>query len=806
MPSNNDPDQLSMNNNNEILCSALLAAESEEEVIGFLTDAGYWNDTSSWRDFGDRENNYSIIGAQQAKQAYALVEKIVNSVDAVLMRECLRQGVIPDSKNAPSSIAKAVDQYFGITDGNLANITALERSDLAANIGLIASGKKTQPNLTVFDLGEGQRPSQMPHTFLSLTESNKLRIPFVQGKFNMGGSGVLRFSGNRSINLVVSKRDPRISGDFDDADLWGFSVIRREDPTKGRKNSVYTYLAPNREILTFRKDKVSLPNYSVGTQDLPSLEWGSIIKLYEYELPGGLKTNILFDLYNEISLLLTRAALPVRFYERRNYSGHSLETTMAGLHVRLEEDKRENLEPGFPSGFQFNVMGEPFTGQIFAFKKDPGEKKSRAEKYKHSEGILFTSNGQTHGDISQSFFARNRVGMSYLADSLLVIVECDGISGRGREILFMNSRDRLSDSELRRGIEKEIEGIISSHPGLRALRERRRREMVDSKLGDSKPLREVLNQILSKSPALAALFTRGADLPNPFKSRLVGEEETYEGLAHPTFFRLVPNHKSKTCHINMRFRLDFETDVVNDYFERDRYPGELTVVLDGKKTDDFSRHLWNGLAHITIALLEGVRIGDTIRGTVTVNDETLIDPFRNEFEIHVLGEIESSGNGGTRRPPRGNGKGDRLAPDDISLPKVNKVREDRWDEFGFDRFSALKVIYTGDKAYDFHLNMDNVFLRTELKKTNRDDLSRLLEARFEYGMVLLGLALLKDREVFEDVDSEENQVMPIEQLVELTSRSVAPFILPMIEALGALELEDVVEQPESDLELDLVET
>ena len=40
---------------------------------------------------------------------------------------------------------------------------------------------------------EGQKPEDFPKTFLSLSEKNKEGIPFVQGKFNMGSTGSLRF-------------------------------------------------------------------------------------------------------------------------------------------------------------------------------------------------------------------------------------------------------------------------------------------------------------------------------------------------------------------------------------------------------------------------------------------------------------------------------------------------------------------------------------------------------------------------------------------------------------------------------------
>jgi hypothetical protein len=63
------------------LCHSLVAADSEQGVIDLLTDAGLWEDASSWRYYGDYENNYNTIGNQQSRPDAALVEKLVNSVD-----------------------------------------------------------------------------------------------------------------------------------------------------------------------------------------------------------------------------------------------------------------------------------------------------------------------------------------------------------------------------------------------------------------------------------------------------------------------------------------------------------------------------------------------------------------------------------------------------------------------------------------------------------------------------------------------------------------------------------------------------
>jgi hypothetical protein len=85
-----------------------MRADTENEVISLLEDVGYWNDDTVWRFFGDRDTNYNAIGNQQSRPDAALVEKLVNSVDACLMNECLAQGLDPESSSAPQTIREAV--------------------------------------------------------------------------------------------------------------------------------------------------------------------------------------------------------------------------------------------------------------------------------------------------------------------------------------------------------------------------------------------------------------------------------------------------------------------------------------------------------------------------------------------------------------------------------------------------------------------------------------------------------------------------------------------------------------------------
>ena len=766
------------------LCIALAQSESEREVIDILKKWGYWDNPTAWRYYGDNENNFAVIGNQQSAPDSALVEKIINSVDAVLMRECLRRGIDPESNDAPPTIEDALEVFFDIKHGMLTNLLPRKRRELAENILLVATGKKSSPNYLIIDKGEGQTPKKMPETFLSLTKSNKLRIPFVQGKFNMGGTGALQFCGKHNLQLIISKRDPQIveiEGDDGTSEYWGFTIIRRVDPEKGMKSSTFKYLAPSGNILMFKtKSLPLLPGDYPILYEKP-LEWGTFIKLYEYQLVG-FKTAVYFDLYYRLAVLLPNIALPVLLVERRKeYKAQAYDIVLSGLSVRLEEDKYSNIEEGFPSSANVKIKGQEMKIQIFVFKR------GKEIHYKtRKEGVIFTVNGQAHGFIPDSFFTRKSVGMSYLADSLLIIADCSKFDGRTREDLFMNSRDRLREGELKKEIESKLVDLIKKHQGLRELKERRRREEIEGKIGDAKPLVEVIEKVIKNSPALSKLFVEGVKITNPFNLTVTGQnEKPFEGKQYPTYFRLIKEFSSnrpKRCPINQRFRVQFETDAENNYFTRDLNPGEFKLTLnDGVLVEDYVLNLWNGIANLTVALPENCKVGDLLKYKVEVNDISRVNPFLITFYVLVGPAAEKKeGKSGERIKPPGDRKGERLIPSSFDVPNIKEVRRSEWDKFGFDKESALKIKDTGEERYDFYINMDNVYLLTEIKGRVESD-PKVLESQYKYGMVLIGMSLLKELE-----EKEEESIY--ERIYEVT-KAISPVLLPMIATLGTLEKE-----------------
>ena len=798
-----------MNEGIKKLALDLARADTETEVINILKRVGLWDDSSVWREYGDDSMNYSTIGNQQSSADNALVEKLINSVDAVLMRECLKRRINPAGSDAPKSIADAQKQFFGVYNGKLSGIDSKERTKLAENIWLVATGGGKMPSLSIVDKGEGQSPERMPKTLLSLTKSNKISIPFVQGKYGMGGSGVLRFCSSKNrILLVISKRnyeidaqtDDKLYGKDDSRDSWGVTVVRRENPKGGEKNSHYTYLvAPDGKILPFGADELPLlPGSEPMSEPLKS---GTFIKLYEYDIGSGLRSNVLFNLNYRLALLMPDVALPVRVAERRsNFSGHSLETTIAGLSVRLDDDRRDNLEPEFsrPSTGSITVDNQELDYSIYVFKKD--KKKNYAGA---GEGVVFSINGQAHGFISNSFFRRKTVRMDYIADSILVVVDCSKMDRGMQEDLFMPSRDRLARGTFRTAIEENLMGIIRKHPGLKDLQTRRRTEAIENKLKGAKVFIEIIQDMIQKEPGILGFLNpdRRGRLNHPSKTeKVTGEIKEYVGKEFPTYFNPVksyPIHNPKQCPRNQKFRIDYETDVDNDYFRRDKDPGTNILTLNGKPVQASSLNLWNGLAHLNVNLPLDVNIGETLCFELKISEAGRIESFSNRFWVRVESDNirNSTGGGGERKVPPGDEPGkDRQIPLSYNIPNVVEVDREEWGiekykEFKFDENSALKVRSVGDeKGYDFFVNMGNRHLLDEERRKS-NTAPKVLKEKYKYGMVLLGMSVIRRMEREEKKDDNEfyDGEIPIDEQVALFTEAASQVLLPMISYLGDLD-------------------
>jgi len=817
----------------------LMKADTEADIIDILKAVGLWDDLSAWRLFGDNENNYSTIGNQQATPEAALVEKLINGVDARLILEARLRGINPEDENkAPKSIREAVAIFFennpnptGNLAGRVSEWDDAKRTEVARGLTFASTGfapKDGKPCFTITDAGEGQTPKKMPDTLLAYNRSNKLRTAFVQGKFNMGGTGVLKFCGKHNLQLVITRRNPTIAkqemADPSDMD-WSISVVRRDVLPGAVKSTVYMYLAPlgseqrpsKGDVLHF--NAATMPIFPDGRDAYArDAAWGTLIKLYEYTLTGS-KTFILRDgVMDRLRILLPEVALPIRFYEcRKSYKGHagSFSTNLTGLTVLLADDKEANLEAGFPITDKLRAGGEEMTATIYAFKKD------RADAYRKKEGIIFTLNGQTHGYLSKDFFSRKAAGrLGYIADSILVIIDCSRFSTRSREDFIMNSRDRLSGGDLKKEVEHALEDMLKNCKPLQELRERRQAEATTEILADEKPLEEILAKVMKDSPTLSALFLKGTRIPNPFNKvkQKVTLKGTFKGKEHPTFFKFKEKPYGtelvRSCAENFRCALTFETDAADGYFTRAVDPGTFMVYrVNGDQrmpVESFNGPTLDaGEAVVRIKLPSNAQLADTLSYVAVVEDTLREEKFDNKFTINVTAAVTTTGggNGGKKKGEKEkdkHGETEIEVESGVAMPRIIPVYEEKWttQEPAFNKYTALRLRISeapgqeGKDSYDFLVNMDNLYLKSE-EKGAKEDL-KLLQARYQYGLVLLGLALIhqdtqdKKHPKNDDEQPEEREEDSIEKRVEKITTAIAPVLLPMITQLGSMELDEPV--------------
>jgi hypothetical protein len=829
-------------NNGQIrdLCIGLLNAETEDEVIALLHKADYWEDPSVWRHYGDVENNWGQGGNQQSLAEAALVEKIVNAVDARLINECLERGIDPKGPDAPKNIREAVSRFFEGGSGDRISIGGFVEEwpdekirEVAQGVTLCGTGTRPILNLTISDCGEGQTPRKLPMTIMSLNKSNKMYIPFVQGQFNQGGTGALRFCGKHNLQLVISRRNPKLLGpdpDEDDSN-WGFTVVRRERPAGGRRNSIYTYLAPlgvgtahperKGDVLSFSAPSLKIypDRESPYGRETP---YGSAIKLFDYKYLGE-RSNIIRgrSILSRLDLLLPEIALPIRMYEfRKRENGKYLEpgsreTSLSGLRRRL--NNTPNVESGFPIRIPFSPAGEQLYATVYAFKpagtaRDDGEsedgeanaklKLGGLTRYRKREGVLFVRNGQTQGTLPKDFFRRDSLKLKPLADDILAFVECDKMNDDVREDLFMPSRDRLTDNDFKAELIDGLEQALRGDDALRKLRNQRQQERMSDRMKDDKPLADVLQHLIRTSPNLTALLQLGQRITAPFNTNPTAQEEKpFKGEVYPSFFKIrnVPYGEvhRRGCPINYRMRLPFETDARDDYFTRrieggkfslmwiDEAGAEHTVSIVGPS-------LRHGAASVMATLPDGVDVGQVVR--LIARTEDTRHKFENRIEVTIAPPAEHRTGGSRPRKERKTadkteGK-DREKPRELATPRIVPVYRDEWAEQkpAFDEYTGMRM----DVEYDdddndipvFRINMDNTPLLNEIKQRRLEDIPA--RNQFMYGNVLVGLSIMLQDKDNNDVP-EDAKVLKVEDRIEMTCRALAPFML----SLTSLGLEDL---------------
>ncbi|MCC6602812.1 MAG: hypothetical protein IT327_06360 [Anaerolineae bacterium] len=457
----------------------------------------------------------------------------------------------------------------------------------AENIQILADSyprDTSNTSLIIYDNGEGQHPEAFERTFLSLLEGNKNEIHFVQGKYNMGGSGAIVFCGKQRYQLIASKR-------YDGSGEFGFTLIRKhplsEAEAKVKKNTWYEYLKINEKI----------PSFPISELDLAlqnrKFRTGTIVKLYSYELKGN--RNIRRDLWLSLNEFLYEPALPIYTIESRERypNDNVLQNVVFGLKRRIESS--DYVETTLSEDYSNKQIGRmKVTAHVFKAKvKDRTSKETKdyiqREFFKNNMSVLFSMNGHVHGYYTSEFITRS-LKFNLLRDHLLIHVDCTDMKYAFRSELFMASRDRLKQgdesSTLRDVLRKNL-----SEGQLWDIYKKRKDNISVQSVGDDDllksfaenlPISDDLRHLLSKT---FKLDEKEKEQKKPKRKPSSNDKQkeviAFQPKRYPSFFKLAANKNGETPVVEIPLNgsrvVQFESDVENEYFDRVEDPGDMTI-------------------------------------------------------------------------------------------------------------------------------------------------------------------------------------------------------------------------------------
>jgi len=554
--------------NKEILL-LLLQATTQEEVTRLIETHEFFRNCK-WCFYGGKENNAGFIKAQSPDPIGALVEKITNGIDAILIRKCWENNIDPTSDRAPQSMNEAIIKFFSsnIADFKISDKEIREIADKTVRI--IAEGTTEKPTISVIDFGEGQHPKDFPETFLSLGASNKIRINFAHGIYNQGGSAALKFCGN-GYQLILSRRAQEINNGKE-ADYWGFTLVR-ERFEEGFRAEWYEYCAietPNGLGVPYfpYEPLKALPDGEI-------FEGGSYIRLYSYAMKNpqffitGQREG---ELAREINKKYFAMPLPILLQEQRTQlprweKGRNDKTRIYGFWklIKKQIKNKKIIRAFLPLKAELGIFGLR-TLEILIID----DESEQGSSYKRqTEKVFLTVNGQVQHFETTSFL-KTECFLPDLAPYLIIHIDLSD-AGHLANKLFNTARTSLIDLPEKETFRQRLINSIKGDETLKELNEEYKKRKLEHAQPEDKDLSQYIGRLVKDNPFLASLLKIGEEVPT---EKPEGPIKEYIGKYIPTIFEII-GEDTKEIPYNRYGWAKIKTDAVNDYLTREKDRGEL---------------------------------------------------------------------------------------------------------------------------------------------------------------------------------------------------------------------------------------
>ncbi len=704
----------------------LVKAKTETEVTGIVNTHPFFNDCT-WDYYGNLQNNAGIIKAQSPDPIGALVEKITNGIDALLVRKCLEMGVNPTSSDAPASQSQAIKTLFG---ENIADFKLNEREirEVAAKtVRIFAEGDGQKPTLTVLDYGEGQDPNDFRDTFLSIGRSNKTKIHFVQGVYNQGGSAALKFCGN-GYQLILSRRAPSLNGSkYND---WGFTLVR-ERYEAGSTAEQYEF------CLLSEDGRRVIPHIPYEVLNVvpngETLESGTLIRLYSYIL----KNPNLFitgqrerELAREINKRYFSIPLPIELNELRTHlkgwSTHNEKTRIFGLWRLLNKQLSNNkkvIRKKLALKSELGIFGAR-TIEIMILN-DEGDV---GESYKsQSEKLFLTVNGQAQHTETVNFL-KTECLLPDLAPYMVVHVDLSNAGYQANKVFHTDRTGVISLPEYSEFRDRLVKSIKDDDNLIELDKEYKERKLKNVQPED-KDLSRYIERLVKSNTSLVPFFQLGLDMNI---DKVDKGKEHFVPKRVPTFLEIVgPGIKTVPCNRYNWLRL--KTDAANDYLTRNKDHG--TFSWNPSKSVQLNQYsLRDGIIPIRMEPQSKAKVNDADELSFELTRPDL-PALKASIKVMI----------GPPEEPRHNPTGEKRKPKTsaLKLPNRQFLTKENWPARNWDESDIAEVTESHDGITVYINKEPEVLSEFPIRnpRYNSGDMIEAVNKKFYATVYLYALAM-----------------------------------------------------------------
>ena len=822
--------------NSKEVCFHILRAESERAVDKIVASVPELSDSGNWHPIDRRDTNFNVVTNQASTGSKALTELCTNMVDAVLMKHAYKKGINLTGPDAPQSVIDGVCdlvQLRGARSGVLAEVDDPKYLQEFAERNLVigvTGGRRRNESLcfTFVDNGEGQYDCDFEDTFLSLSKGNKSDIPFVQGKYNMGASGVLSYCGRHWYKLIISRR-------YDESGDWGWTLVRRRP---GDGMPVAEYFKPVRGIPSFSASVVHPMNLKSGDRDdKVHLTTGTVVKLYDYQMESATSFR---DIRESLNENLVSTVLPFRLMDYRvtpQRTGRRAqgidERSVNGMEFLLlgrdEDDpvgsngEESSYKPG--SKNHIGDIDHPDLDRISVSAIIPKMTSKQQKSGKHLPSWLRAPRNTSrvfHAVNGQVQFKQNRAYLSQrckfpgLKDRIVLIVDASNLSEAAHNDVWKGDRENIRATEVGQLYRDEVTKLIRESEYLKELERRIRREETENLVQEGQV--KLFQNLVDTDPNIAQLLPGGSRVRLPGDiGRRRGKTKEWEGVYSPTKLELeVRAVKQNGAEIPFDGRrvVAFKTNACNDYLIRPDNRGRVFVRGSGAGNFSWRESLRNGRLTMTFeSLPEKVEVDDEFIFLVGMHDDAMPEPVTEELKLRV---VASNPPKRKRRPKppqpptEPDPEGDEEATGGRDLPPTVWLTRDgrsvggeetvRWSDIeeDFTDQDGGKVQDLGEGQMKYSINYDNAHFRQFLDRERIQVDKKVVTEQYRLGMLVLMMGLEDAYSQMKQTDTETDLENYIDQIRRLVAQGASTVVMSIARTLHTIVNPDSVADPDDD--------